>query len=419
MKLPQALSTLFSSISSDDTSAVNDSNDNNIKYDVLLENQRGVKLFGIPLYGSDPILTPFDPPKFETLSGLKVPNMYHYPLPGKSWVWCWKSWHILMIKDVDEEGWIYARMRFGSHHWKGVGKFGNFVRRRIWIRKRERFFPENGLPSEKFEPEILVVNKNDGTLSKKELKKEQKQERKEEKKERKREKKKQKTNKSTSSKSATAKPVIPIIGIEPVPDQEKISSSAVSQSSSESEVESCSDFDSDLESQRAFVETERRIIMNAFSGKHNESYNSEDRVFTKVNKLINDLANQPIDRLRTHKLIQFFEDCSNADLQTIIGEFESQYDDYSNNLNHPDPVFPYSSSLKGINSDFQFNDSWLSEMLESFQFNDSRRKFIAQFELIIDKRVSFDHEVNEKREELLTNILKKYELLLNGKPKQI
>ncbi|GME80041.1 unnamed protein product [Ambrosiozyma monospora] len=120
-ELPQALSSLFSSISSDDTSAVNDSNDNNIKYDVLLENQRGAKLFGIPLYGSDPILTPFDPPKFETLSGLKVANMYHYPLPGKSWVWCWKSWHILMIKDVDEEGWIYARMRFGSHHWKGVG----------------------------------------------------------------------------------------------------------------------------------------------------------------------------------------------------------------------------------------------------------------------------------------------------------
>ncbi|GME72296.1 unnamed protein product [Ambrosiozyma monospora] len=264
---------------------------------------------------------------------------------------------------------------------------------------------------------MLVVNTNEGTLSKKELKKEQKQERKEEKKERKREKRRQRTNKSILSRTGSVKPTIPIIGIETVPDPERIPSSAVSQSSSEAEFESCSDSESDLESQRAFVETERRIIRSAFSGRHSESYSSEDRVFTKVNKLINDLANQPIDRLRTHRLIQFFEDCSNSDLQTIISDFESQYDDYSNNLNQPDPVFPYSSSLKG--SGTEFNDSWLAEMLQSFQFNDSRRKFIAQFELLIDKRVSFDHEVNERREELLTNILKKYELLLDGKPKLI
>ncbi|KAG7884506.1 hypothetical protein KL938_001633 [Ogataea parapolymorpha] len=107
------------------------------KYEVIIENQRGATLLGIPMYSRESLLYPLDPPKFQTLRGHAITSLNLYPLPSRSWRWSWNNWFILMIQDVDQEGWVYSKVRFGSRKWKGVGRFGNFVRRRVWVRKRE------------------------------------------------------------------------------------------------------------------------------------------------------------------------------------------------------------------------------------------------------------------------------------------
>ncbi|KAH3662383.1 hypothetical protein OGAPHI_005635 [Ogataea philodendri] len=107
------------------------------KYEVIIENQRGATMLGIPMYSKESLLYPLDPPKFQTLKGHAITSLNLYPLPSKSWKWSWNHWYILMIKDVDQEGWVYSHIRFGSRKWKGIGRFGNFVRRRVWVRKRE------------------------------------------------------------------------------------------------------------------------------------------------------------------------------------------------------------------------------------------------------------------------------------------
>lgn len=109
-----------------------------IKYEVIIENQRGATLFGSKLYSKESVLYPLDPPKYQTLTGQNLANLAMYPEPANNWHWSWKQWHVMMINDVDEEGWIYSAIRFGGYHWTGAGKFGNFVRRRIWIRMSER-----------------------------------------------------------------------------------------------------------------------------------------------------------------------------------------------------------------------------------------------------------------------------------------
>lgn len=111
------------------------------KYDIIIENQRGMKFFGIPLFSKNSLL-PFDPSNYQLINGknLKLINnsINNYPLPDLNWVWHWKTWYILMINDVDDQGWIYSRFYFNSHHWKGKYYFGNFIRRRIWVRLRTR-----------------------------------------------------------------------------------------------------------------------------------------------------------------------------------------------------------------------------------------------------------------------------------------
>ncbi|KAG7810573.1 hypothetical protein KL921_003068 [Ogataea angusta] len=107
------------------------------KYEVIIENQRGATLLGIPMYSRESLLYPLDPPKFQTLRGHAITSLNLYPLPSRSWRWSWNNWYILMIQDVDQEGWVYSKVRFGSSKWKGIGRFGNFVRRRVWVRKRE------------------------------------------------------------------------------------------------------------------------------------------------------------------------------------------------------------------------------------------------------------------------------------------
>lgn len=110
----------------------------NMRYEIIIENQRGATLFGSKFYSKESVLYPLDPPKYQTLTGKNLMKLSMYPEPASNWRWSWNHWHIMMINDVDEDGWIYSSMRFGSYHWSGVGKFGNFVRRRIWIRMVER-----------------------------------------------------------------------------------------------------------------------------------------------------------------------------------------------------------------------------------------------------------------------------------------
>lgn len=115
-----------------------DPNSKNVKYEIIIENQRGATLFGSKMFSKQSVLYPLDPPKYQTLTGQNLVNLSMYPEPAHNWMWCWKKWHVMMINDVDEEGWIYSPIRFGSYKWTGVGKFGNFVRRRIWVRMVER-----------------------------------------------------------------------------------------------------------------------------------------------------------------------------------------------------------------------------------------------------------------------------------------
>lgn len=119
-----------------------ESNGNNVRYEIIIENQRGATVFGNKMFCKQSVLYPLDPPKYQTLTGQNLVNLSMYPEPAHNWNWSWKKWHVMMINDVDEEGWIYSSVRFGSSNWTGVGKFGNFVRRRIWVRMVERSSPQ-------------------------------------------------------------------------------------------------------------------------------------------------------------------------------------------------------------------------------------------------------------------------------------
>jgi hypothetical protein len=125
-----------------------DLNQDFIRYEVIIENQRGATLFGSKLYSKESVLYPLDPPKYQTLTGQNLTHLSMYPEPANNWHWSWEQWHVMMINDVDEEGWIYSAVRFGSYHWAGVGKFGNFVRRRIWVRLAERSKTEDDIGTE-------------------------------------------------------------------------------------------------------------------------------------------------------------------------------------------------------------------------------------------------------------------------------
>ncbi|CAH2353185.1 hypothetical protein CLIB1423_09S04698 [[Candida] railenensis] len=128
-------------------------NNSNVEFEFVLENQRGMKFFGIPAFSHKSLFPLLDPPSFQSINGTKLlqavekgyDNEYIYsslaqlyPLPDLDWEWTWDSWYVFMLHDVDDQGWIYSRINFGSKHWKGKYNFGNFIRRRIWVRLRNR-----------------------------------------------------------------------------------------------------------------------------------------------------------------------------------------------------------------------------------------------------------------------------------------
>lgn len=112
------------------------------KIELIIENQRGLKFFGIPLFSNNILLPIVDPSSFQLLNGenLKLIDnkLDNLPLPDLNWQWDWNDWYVLMLDDVDDQGWIYSKIFFNSHHWKGKYYFGNFIRRRVWMRLRRR-----------------------------------------------------------------------------------------------------------------------------------------------------------------------------------------------------------------------------------------------------------------------------------------
>ncbi|CDR44759.1 CYFA0S15e02520g1_1 [Cyberlindnera fabianii] len=106
-----------------------------LDYDIIIESERGVTLFGFPLFSHQ--LFPMDPPRLMTPHGTKIMSTQLYPLPSDLWRWGWAQWHVVMdAGDMDDQGWSYAWW-FKAKSWRGRMKTG-CVRRRIWMRVRWR-----------------------------------------------------------------------------------------------------------------------------------------------------------------------------------------------------------------------------------------------------------------------------------------
>ncbi|KAK6203643.1 sporulation-specific protein 73 [Scheffersomyces amazonensis] len=118
----------------------------NRQFDFIIENQRGMKLFGIPLFSKDSLIPIIDPSNYQRLDGkdliLTNNRLDNYCLPDLDWVWCWENWYVLMYNDVDDQGWLYSNIFFSNSlsdkRWKGKYYFGNFIRRRIWVKLRKK-----------------------------------------------------------------------------------------------------------------------------------------------------------------------------------------------------------------------------------------------------------------------------------------
>ena len=106
--------------------------------DILYENQRGWFFFGIPLYSHGSLLN-FDPSAWVTKDLKDSPvNITNAQLPDPSWEWVWPTWYVDMSGDVDEQGWQYS-LSFSSSAWHGSHPwFHSFVRRRRWVRLRNK-----------------------------------------------------------------------------------------------------------------------------------------------------------------------------------------------------------------------------------------------------------------------------------------
>ncbi|KAM3124418.1 hypothetical protein ACQ2H7_002258 [Candidozyma auris] len=116
-------------------------------FQFIVENQRGMKFFGIPCFNKKSLIPVLDPPQYTRIDGSRVTlsdeHIENYPLPDLGWKWGWDSWYVLMLNDVDEQGWMYSSIVFRKRsHWHGKYYFGNFVRRRLWVRLRVRALPK-------------------------------------------------------------------------------------------------------------------------------------------------------------------------------------------------------------------------------------------------------------------------------------
>lgn len=110
------------------------------KFEALVENQRGLKFFGVPVFSGKSLLPFFDPPRYLRLDGKRVKLAYdsidNFVLPDFEWTWTWSLWYVVMMRDVDEMGWAYLSV--WGKWWHGQFRFGDSVRRRVWVRLRQR-----------------------------------------------------------------------------------------------------------------------------------------------------------------------------------------------------------------------------------------------------------------------------------------
>lgn len=110
------------------------------KFEALIENQRGLRMFGVPLFSGKSLLPLLDPPRYLRLDGKRVKLAYdsidNFVLPDFDWAWTWSLWYVVMMCDVDESGWAY--LSFWGKRWHGHFRFGDSVRRRVWVRLRQR-----------------------------------------------------------------------------------------------------------------------------------------------------------------------------------------------------------------------------------------------------------------------------------------
>lgn len=114
------------------------------QFDFIIEHERGIKLFGIPLFSHKSLWPIIDPSHYQSISGkkLSIPiSLENYPLPDFDWQWQWDRWYVFMFNDVDPHGWMYSNVFFQCAKWKGKYYFGNTVRKRIWIRLRKKCSP--------------------------------------------------------------------------------------------------------------------------------------------------------------------------------------------------------------------------------------------------------------------------------------
>lgn len=119
-------------------------------FQFIVENQRGMKFFGIPCFNKKSLIPLIDPPQYTRVDGSRVTvsedRIENYPLPDLGWRWGWDLWYVSMLNDVDEQGWLYLSIIFRKGlHWHGKYSIGNFIRRRLWVRLRIRHFEERDL----------------------------------------------------------------------------------------------------------------------------------------------------------------------------------------------------------------------------------------------------------------------------------
>lgn len=115
--------------------------------DSLVENERGITLFGIPMFSSSLLMPHLDPTHWQIINveDMKLKNIGEhsllsrgelYPLAKSAHVG--EKWFVLMdfgdTVDMDDQGWLYS-WSFDSSRWKS--KHG-FVRRRIWVKKDDQ-----------------------------------------------------------------------------------------------------------------------------------------------------------------------------------------------------------------------------------------------------------------------------------------
>lgn len=116
------------------------------KIETLVENQRGIKILGITLFSSKSLIPLLDPSLYLRLNGKQVRIPYdsldNYVLPDFGWKWTWSTWYVLMLNDTDELGWLYLGV--WGKRWHGNYRFGDCVRKRVWVRLRERCLNANG-----------------------------------------------------------------------------------------------------------------------------------------------------------------------------------------------------------------------------------------------------------------------------------